>query len=217
MRTMQEEPSRHWPTAAGPHGVDPSLLRISDEDRRRVTEVLRQAAGEGRIDLGELDERLEATFRAKTYGDLVPITADLPSAARPTPVPAAPRPLVTGVAVAGSVALMSTTRRTGPWIVDDSHTAVAVMGTVGLDLRRAQLRAPEVVVNATAVMGEVKVVVGPGTHLVVDGLGVMGEFTEQRPKAPYDPSLGGPVVRVRGFALMGAVHVQRKATPGAWR
>ena len=38
-----------------PH--DPSLMRISDADRQRVADVLRDAAGEGRIDLDELDER----------------------------------------------------------------------------------------------------------------------------------------------------------------
>ena len=40
---------------------DPSQLRISDDDRHKVAEVLREAAGEGRIDMDELDERLEAT------------------------------------------------------------------------------------------------------------------------------------------------------------
>jgi hypothetical protein len=56
---------------------DPSRMRISDADRHRVAEVLRQAAGEGRLDFDELDERLELTFGAKTYADLIPITADL--------------------------------------------------------------------------------------------------------------------------------------------
>jgi len=53
-------------------------MRISDAERHDVAEVLRNAAGDGRIDLAELDERLEATYAAKTYADLVPITADLP-------------------------------------------------------------------------------------------------------------------------------------------
>ena len=30
---------------------------------------------------------------------------------------------------------------------------------------------------------------------------------------PFDPDRGGPVVRVKGFALMGSVHVQRKGPP----
>ena len=69
---------------------DPSLLRISDADRHQVAELLRDAAGEGRLDLEELDERLEATYAARTYADLVPITIDLPSGVEPaaTPVPA---------------------------------------------------------------------------------------------------------------------------------
>ena len=33
-------------------------------------------------------------------------------------------------------------------------------------------------------------------------------------KVPFDPERGGPVVRVRGFSLMGSVNVQRKGPPG---
>ncbi len=46
-----------------------------------MAEVLSDAAGDGRIDLSELDKRLEATFAAETYAELVPITA---AADRPT-------------------------------------------------------------------------------------------------------------------------------------
>src|SRR5512139_1652875 len=100
---------------------DPARLRISDEDRHKVAEVLRHAAGEGRIDLEELDERLEATYAAKTYGDLVPITADLPAAsATPRPVvppTATPRPPATtgGPAYTSSFAVMSDCSRRGIW------------------------------------------------------------------------------------------------------
>lgn len=72
---------------------DPSLLRISDHDRQKVADVLRDAAGEGRIDLEELDERLELTWGARTYADLVPITADLHLPAHPQAASApVPRP-----------------------------------------------------------------------------------------------------------------------------
>ena len=49
-----------------PH--DPSQMRISDADRQRVADVLRDAAGEGRIDLDELEERLELTWQAPETG-----------------------------------------------------------------------------------------------------------------------------------------------------
>jgi Domain of unknown function (DUF1707) len=221
---MENQPARQRSAQAAARGADVSRLRISDEDRHRVSEVLRQAAGEGRIDLTELDERLEATYRAKTYADLVPLTADLPVAAGQAPsVPLVPQPVPQQVPLSGelasgssaSVAVMSNTRRTGTWVVPNSHTAFALMGTVVLDLRRALVGSPELTINASAVMGEVKVVVGAGTRILVEGFGVMGDFSEQRPEVPFDPSAGGPLVRVRGLALMGSVQVQRKGPRSA--
>src|SRR5688500_4114047 len=99
---------------------DRSRLRISDADRHRVAELLREAAGEGRLDIEELDERLEATYSAKTYGDLVPLTADLPLNAS-QPVSAAPPrlsvPGVPAVRYDSSLAIMGGTSRKGLWEV----------------------------------------------------------------------------------------------------
>ena len=226
---MDDQPFGSRSVEGAGQGAVVIRLRISDEDRHRVSEVLRQAAGEGRIDLTELDERLEATYRAKTYADLVPLTADLPGVP-PVPQPVG-QPVAQSVAQSvarpvslsgrdaatspASVAVMSTSRGTGAWAVSDRHTAVALMGTIVLDLRQAQFGSAELTINASAVMGEVKVVVGAGTRVVVEGFGLMGDFSEQRPKVPFDPSAGGPLVRVRGLALMGSVQVQRKGPPSA--
>jgi Domain of unknown function (DUF1707) len=53
-------------------------LRASDADRDAIVERLRKAAGEGRIDAEELEERVDAALRARTYGELEWLTADLP-------------------------------------------------------------------------------------------------------------------------------------------
>ncbi|MEU8306973.1 DUF1707 domain-containing protein [Actinomadura sp. NPDC048955] len=60
-------------------------MRAGDADRERVAQVLRDAAGEGRLTLDELDERLDAVYAAKTYAELGPITRDLPSPGRAAP------------------------------------------------------------------------------------------------------------------------------------
>jgi hypothetical protein len=51
-----------------------------------VVETLRQAAGDGRLTLEELDQRLEGAHAAKTYGELEKLTEDLPAALLPEPV-----------------------------------------------------------------------------------------------------------------------------------
>jgi hypothetical protein len=53
-------------------------IRASDADRDRVAAALREHSAEGRITMDELQERLDATYAAKTIGDLQAITADLP-------------------------------------------------------------------------------------------------------------------------------------------
>jgi hypothetical protein len=47
-----------------------NAARAADADREAVAERLRIAAGDGRIDLAELDERLGLAYAAKTYGEL---------------------------------------------------------------------------------------------------------------------------------------------------
>lgn len=56
-----------------------SSLRASDADRDAVAERLRSAAVEGRLEPDELEERLHAALRARTYGDLRRLLTDLPA------------------------------------------------------------------------------------------------------------------------------------------
>ncbi|GLU48078.1 DUF1707 SHOCT-like domain-containing protein [Nocardiopsis ansamitocini] len=65
-------------------------MRASDADRDAIAERLAGALSEGRLDLTEYDDRLSATMRAKTLGELAELTADLPETAPPpaeAPVP----------------------------------------------------------------------------------------------------------------------------------
>ena len=45
-------------------------LRATDDDRNPMVELLRVAAGDGRLTLEELDERVGAALTARTYGEL---------------------------------------------------------------------------------------------------------------------------------------------------
>jgi hypothetical protein len=65
-------------------------LRASDRDREEVVERLRAGAAEGRLLVGELEQRLEVAFQARTNGELDVLVADLPAA--PAPVAGRRRP-----------------------------------------------------------------------------------------------------------------------------
>jgi hypothetical protein len=80
-----------------------SSLRASDADRDRVAERLRQAAAEGRILAQELEDRLATALRARTYGELDAVVADLPGA----PVAHRPRPRGAQLVLAQPVAVVA--------------------------------------------------------------------------------------------------------------
>ena len=58
-------------------------VRASDAEREEVITALRTHAGDGRLDVEELDERIEAAYSAKTRRELVALTDDLPRVPRP--------------------------------------------------------------------------------------------------------------------------------------
>src|SRR4051794_16798451 len=115
---------------------DPALMRISDQERHQVAEILRTAAGDGRIDIDELDQRLEATYAARTYADLVPITADLPTGDQlPWQPPALPSPVVPGPASESHVAILNGLDRKGAWVMPRRMWVFAMVGGAALALR----------------------------------------------------------------------------------
>jgi hypothetical protein len=189
---------------------DAHNLRISDEDRHKVADLLREAAGEGRIDFEELDERLEATYAAKTYADLVPITVDLPA----HPVSRSVTPRAAGLPASRETerhfAIMSGIERRGVWSVPEHLIVLALMGGANLDFREAQFPGREAVITVNAVMGGADITVNPRTHVIVEGMGIMGGYAGPHGKVPEVLDADSPVLRIRGFALMGGVSVTRK-------
>lgn len=59
--------------------------RAGDTDRDAAAATLREAFAEGRITQSEFEYRLDQVHAARTYGELAPITADLPAHAPALP------------------------------------------------------------------------------------------------------------------------------------
>ncbi len=197
-----------------PQPADRRHLRVSDTDREQTAELLRQAAGDGRITFDELDQRLEATYAARTYGDLGEVTADLPAPGEQRPGALATAPGTFPAARIGgepgsgvSIAILGGVDRGGVWVVPPRHSVVAVLGGVQLDLREARFSQREVTIDVFTLMGGVDITVGEDIEVDVSGVGIMGGF-DHRATGPGLP--GAPRVRVVGLAIMGGVNVQRR-------
>jgi len=93
---MTEPPSR-WPEPKGYAPADPQRprpasyampvtpdMRAANADRERAVDVLKAAFAEGRLDQDEYNDRMGRAYNARTYGELVALTGDLP--AGPLPV-----------------------------------------------------------------------------------------------------------------------------------
>ncbi len=111
------------------------LLRASDSDREEVADRLRRATSEGRLTGDELEERLEALYAARTYGDLDALVADLPVACSQGQPGLRIRPWVGAV---GAVTLVLSVL--GMLALTSAHSAVAVVG--GGHLRHLSLPGP---------------------------------------------------------------------------
>ena len=181
-------------------------LRISDTDRDRAAEVLREAHAQGRITVDELDERLTSLYSAKTFADLVPVTRDLPAV--PDPAAAAPaRSRIGGTArFKMSLAILGGASRDGAWVVPPEYKAIAALGGIKLDMRDATFAEAETVIKAYAVMGGMEITVPEDAEVDVGAVGIMGGV-DHGGEGPGVP--GAPRIRIVGVAVMGGIEVKR--------
>lgn len=155
-----------------------AALRASHADRDGTVEMLRAAAGEGRLTPEELDERLEAALTAKTLSELAALTTDLPARTsepgqpgqpgQPAGLTPRPKDLVRFNSKGGNVT------RTGQWVVPAAIEANVVGGNIKLDLTAAVITQPELAIEADLRGGHLILVTRPGITVDVDDLEVRG-------------------------------------------
>jgi hypothetical protein len=160
----------------------PSELRASHEDRDKVVEVLRTAAGDGRLTAEELDQRLDAALTARTYAELAVLTTDLPAVPGAVGGPApAPKDLIRFDCHTGS------TRRDGRWLVPRRIEVRVTGGNVTLDFTQAVISQPSVQIQASVKSGSLTLVTKPG--IVVDADEVAIRSGAVRIRAPRGPDV----------------------------
>ena len=170
-----------WPTGepSGP-GSSPQM-RASDADRDRVMEVLRAAAGDGRLTSDELDERLEAALSSRTLGELAALTADLvPGPSMPAAAMAQAEDVIRIDQRGGSV------RRTGRWVVPRRLELRSSWCDVWLDFTDAAITHGTLRIDLNMRGGSL-ILAGPG--LVVDADSLTVRYADVRIRPGVEPGV----------------------------
>jgi hypothetical protein len=169
--------------ASEPGDVPPRAeLRASHADRDRVVEVLRVAAGDGRLSADELDQRLEAALSARTLSELTVLTSDLPASPAHATAAVAPaaKDLVRIECGSGSA------KRNGSWVVPRRMEVRVTSGEVKLDFTSATISQPVLRLDADVKSGHLLLVTRPGIVVDTDDVAVnSGEVkVRAQPAAP---------------------------------
>ncbi|WP_049578762.1 DUF1707 SHOCT-like domain-containing protein [Streptomyces sp. SBT349] len=183
-------------------------LRVSHEERDAIAERLREAAGDGRIDLDELDERLERALTAKTYGDLEPLVADLPPDPRALAPAPPPRDAGPPEEVRGG---LPGNERTGRWRVPARLIARGGLGGVKIDYTLADCPWSETEIEVHGEMGGVTIIVPIGWR--VDSTGADPGIGGLKNKTGDEHAPGTPLLRVTGSGGLSGVTVRH---PNRW-
>ena len=171
-------------------------LRASHEDRDQVVEVLRVAAGDGRLTAEELDERLEAALTARTHAELAVLTRDLP--AGPGLAPAAPKDLVRIDLRSGH------TKREGRWLVPRQMQVRVTSGHARLDFTQAVISGRSLHIDADVRSGSLTLLTKPGVVVDTDDVAVRSGHVKIR--APWGPDV--PVIlQVTVSGKVGSGHI----------
>jgi hypothetical protein len=188
------------PVGRGDDRVPAGELRASHEDRDRVAEQLRTAAGDGRLTPEELDERLEKALTARTYGELAALSRDLPAAPgfAGDLAAAEPKDLVRIDRRSGWA------KREGRWLVPRRIEVRVTSGHVMLDFTEAVITQPSLEIDAEVRSGKLTLVTRPGVAVDADDVAVRSGGVKVR--APWGPEV--PVVlRVQVSGKVGSGHL----------
>ncbi len=188
-------------------------LRASDADRERAVLTLGRAAGDGRLDVDELEERLQLAYAARTHTELDTLLADVGGAIQgdlaPAPAPR-PRARVVPSAAAGTswiVSIMGGNERTGRWRVAERCNVVNFMGGTEIDLSDVELSDAVTDINVITFMGGFEIRVPNGVDVQVSKFAFMGGHEVKLGREPPPP--GAPVIRIRLISMMGGGQVAR--------
>ena len=188
-------------------------IRVGHSERDAVVAALQEAAGDGRLSMAELDDRLDAALQAKTYADLDVLVADLyvelPSRALTSALPQAQRPPSAGYSREDPLRLdggMSSEKRGGVWTVPPFMLINQGLGSVKLNCLEATPAAQLIEIEVIGGAGSIVLVLPEGWAVDADRLSK--SWGSKSVDVPREPAPGKPLLLIYGALGLGSFKVR---------
>ena len=187
--------------------------------RQKAIDALCEHFANDALSVDEFERRVDQAHKAESLDEITRLLADLPSGDLPVrreeaPGTAIERPRASVPASRVKergvmLAALGGVERKGRWSPARQNYSFSVMGGMVLDFREALLPPGETEVWIFAAMGGVEIVVPPGLPVECDGCALLGGF-DYGEEAVVAPDPETPLLRIRGFCLMGGVEVSTR-------
>jgi hypothetical protein len=191
--------------------LEPGDMRASDVERRRVIATLQAACVEGRLNLDEYGQRVEAALTARTRAQLEALLVDLPAetgTSEELGIASSNRAAARGGRVSNTLAVLGSAQRSGFWRLAEESRVVAILGSCKIDLRSARISAAVTTLEVSAVLGSIDVIVPAGVEVDLEVHALLGSRDMRMGTAP---PAGAPVIRITGMVLLGSLNVRDAA------
>jgi hypothetical protein len=173
---------------------------VSDAEREAAVVRLREASTDGRLTLEELHDRTGLAYGARTHGELVRVTADLPATHAVAP----------GKSLGLSIGFFIPAVRRGRWRVARRTVVLSLFAPCLLDLRKASFSHAKASIFVLSLFGPVKLDVSEDVDVDVSVLSIFAPTIERG--APETVPAGAPRLRVIGLTLFAPIFVKHSGS-----
>ena len=176
--------------------------RLSDADRERTVDYLREHLLAGRLTLDEFSDRVEVVYGARFGQELAPVRADLPEP--PIPVEKSRRK-----PTRMTLALFSHVARRGRLRLRRRTVVAGGFADIDLDLREAEVDSRKTTVFVLTAFSNADVYVPEGVNVDLGGLIIFGHRREWGDDLPRS---GTPTIHIRALGAFTTIDLWRVPT-----
>lgn len=191
-------------------------IRVSNAEREEIIAILHRSTEAGRLDLTEFNERAQAVYEAKTYGELHDLLEDLPEGST-SAAPNAPVVKETNLDPSRLSTLTlkpraSSVHKKGQWRVPAEIRSSSIWSDVTLDFSNAVITTPVVDIIVADTLSDLWIILPDNDGHAVDDIKLRAASVENECESV---AAGGVRFNIKGKLVISSLRI-RRVSSSSW-